>query len=427
MSTEDTLVSFGLSSSNLFTTQGALCVEKFKDIIAGLNDDKLDDITKAAIADGLNLWGVCSPQESKEPCIRNNAMDIYSVITKLGLSTSDTMSGSDYKGGSYAAGKIAQMLQTAGQMDTSQSLSGFLAPLAYTAAENILSSGLKLEVKTPFQNKENDKVLRGSLIESLLGTLPYSGKVNIPNGIKVIKDILIDTSIPKTIKTAAKSKLSTMGMINPEGLVNSGAEIMDLVKSGDNDDLLMLFISNPDMYLKTQSAVEDNIGIFLRRPYMQFASLFLKISQTNPSVLIPHESFFLDQFAAAPALGSITLMLFEQLAQVDANNIFTLMPALVEKSSSSPNANMMIAKVWGKVATATIPANAADTALEELVKLLTKSSSDTNTIPVILFEISNIMTLLNGLELLNKHLPTISKFSKGSEMVFTSISEFAAG
>eukprot|EP01038_Epipyxis_sp_PR26KG_P003966 gene3966-5686_t len=424
---EEKLVELGLSMSNLFSTQGQLCAEKFPEIISLLHT--IDAGTKCGISDGLNLWGTCSPPALKETVLTEHASSLYNAIQSLALTpeSQSSFDGDDYKGDSFCANKIAEMLTTAGMMDQTQTLVSVLAPFAYIAAQGILDSKMKLEVKQPMQRKENANIFRGSTLKALIRTMPYSGTVSIPNGTKVLCTILTDKSIPQPLHQDAQSAFSTMAMVNKQNVVSSGKDIIDVIKSGGHDQMMMLFVSEPSLYTQNRSIVEENISLFTKQSFMMYASLFSNIGQSNPKVLVPYIDFFVKQIAAAPQMGTLVVMILGSIANADPNGIFAILPTIQDKVSSMQSGNLLIAQIWGKVSNATVPDNACDLSFLQLVKLLDSPGSDGTAVGVIMNEISNLKANLSSKEVLIAQLPKIAAHRSSAELAFTAIDDYAAG
>lgn len=74
----------------------------------------------------------------------------------------------------------------------------------------------------------------------------------------VIKHIINTESMPKNIKNQASTSIQTHANVNKQGLVNSGNEIMDLIKAGKSG-LIMTFLTMPELYKNAPESVHNNM------------------------------------------------------------------------------------------------------------------------------------------------------------------------
>ncbi|RYH12837.1 hypothetical protein EON65_37160 [archaeon] len=419
------LDSLGVSTATLFPTQGALAAEKIQEILFSFTSSSVNVATKAGLAEGWSMWAMCTDATLRATIISQHIDTIYDIVTTLGLVDDDAAAtDSEYRGALFVALKIAETLSTVGTMDPTQQLTASFCPKAYKALENILASKLKIATKTPMQNKDSAATYRGDLCCLLVRTLPYAGSVDLPNGLKVISTILLDKAVPDRVKTDAKSALNTISNVAKSSIVHGGADIIALVHAGGNDQLLMNFVSVPELYSNSPTAVHDNlVNVFFKQTYMMYCSLYFRIAQVNPAVLVPHVPYFVANLTSSPNMASVTLMTLDGIATVDPNAVYSHLATILRDSKSVPNGGSVLAKLLSNVAAATT-AGAAENVLSHLVNIL---SYDASAAASVLAATSNVMKLLTDVEKLKKLLPTIEKHKAASDVAYTAIADFAAG
>ena len=90
---------------------------------------------------------------------------------------------------------------------------------------------------------------------------------------------------------------------------------MNLVLSGGNDQLLMMYVTLPELYTNCPEAVHQNIDLFKKQNYMIYGSLFMNIARMKPSCLITHIEYFVTQLITNTQTGTLTLMTLECIAK----------------------------------------------------------------------------------------------------------------
>eukprot|EP01039_Chlorochromonas_danica_P003854 gene3853-4211_t len=425
MADSSVLDKFGLSHTTLFPSQGSIAAEKMSDILSALSPQSTETIqTRAALADGFHLWATCCDSTLRDRIILQHKQLFYDCIQALGQVNDDdknVIKGESYRGAVFIAERLSSGLSTAGMMDTSQKLTSALSPLAYEAAEKILDTKSQFAVVSPMQSQETSATLRTELTTTLLRTIPYSGTVSLPNGVKVIALILSGDGYPSKLKNDAKSALNTLGNVAKASMSHAGGELIAIAKAG-HPDVLMSFLSVQELYLNNPQAVHDNLDVFFSQPYMLYSSLFMRVSQKDATCLLPYLKQLIDMLSQQPNMITVTLMTLEGIAAKEPVLVFDHLPTILSSSKGVPNAGVILAKVLGKIAAA--GNNASEIALKELVDLLGKDSSAGASV---LVEICNVMKLLPQREILQGYLPTIAKYKSASEVAYTSIEDFAAG
>lgn len=424
MADSNVLDKFGLSHTTLFPSQGSIAAEKMSDILSALLPSSKETIeTRAALADGFHLWATCCDSNLRDRIILQHKKVFYDCIQVLGQENDENhvIKGESYRGNVFIAERLATGLSTAGMMDTSQKLTTALSPLAYEAVEKILAANHRFAVVSPMQTQETPATFRTELTSTLLRTIPYSGTVSLPNGVKVIASILSGESYPSKLKNEAKSALNTLGNVAKDSMSHAGGDLIAIAKAG-HPDVLMSFLSVQELYLNNPQAVHDNLDVFFGQPYMLYSSLFMRVSQKDASCLVPHLKHIIDMLSQQPNMITVTLMTLEGIAAKEPILVFDHLTTILSSSKGVPNAGVILAKVLGKIAAA--GNNASEVALKELVDLLGKDSSAGASV---LVEICNVMKLLPQREVLQGYLPTIAKYKSASEVAYTSIEDFAAG
>lgn len=413
------LDSVGLSYGTLFPSQGATAAEKMSEIIQAMAFTSSVDVeTRAALADGFNLWGTCSEAGMRARVIEQHKAALYDLIASLAMV--EDQSDDEYKGAVYVAAKLADTLSTVGMMDPSQAMTASMSPLAYAAAERVVLAGLPCSVVTPFQPKVTASTSRTDALCSLLRTIPYSGSVELPNGMKVLAAVL-GGSYPPKLKTDAKSTLNTMTNVAAASMAHAGGEIIAIAKAG-HPDVLMPFLSMPALYTNSPQAVHENLDLFFAQQYMMYSSVYMRVAQSHPEALLGYVDQLVDQLQATPAVGTVTIMTLEGIASHHPDAIHKHMEVILSRSKGMAHAGAVVAKLLGRLAKASAP-SAPEEVLEQLVLLFADATAG----PSVMAEISNVMKLLPDLTALHRLLPAIAKHKAVSEVAFTAIEDFAAG
>eukprot|EP01031_Cornospumella_fuschlensis_P037374 gene37374-45383_t len=371
------------------------------------------------------LGALCTDATVRGAAISLHVNRIFETITSLAFTDDeDAATSGEYKGALFVAFKIVDTLSTVGTIDQTQQMTTVFCPKAYAALEKILAAKLKIASKTLMQNKDTAATFRGDLCCSLVKMLPLSGSVDLPNGLKVISMILLDKVIPDKVKAEAKSALSTISSVAKSSIVHGGAEIIALVHAGGSDQLLMNFVAVPELYCNSPAAVHDNlVSVFFKQTFMMYCSLYFRVAQAAPAVLVPHVSYFIQNLASNPNMATVTLMTLDGIASVDADAVYSHLETIVRDSRNVANGGAVLAKLLGNLGKASAT-GAAEASLTHLVYIL---SYDASAAPSVLAAISNVMKQLSDVEALRKILPSIEKFKSSSEVAFTAICDFAAG
>jgi hypothetical protein len=426
----------GLGDVSMMQTLGSVCAENFDKILTVLESSEStpNPATRAHMANQLKTWSFIVPADVKQQKLTPNMGRIISLIEKLSVTTGDDSLVNDcneYIGSVFVAFCLIELISQYISMDFSYELAKVNAPLAFTALENILVASEKdreitFTTRAPPRFSDNAGDYRAQIASALLRTMPCMGSVDLPNGLKVIAKILVpQKKFPMVLQNDARSSMSLMTLNCKSIIENSGHEIIEIVKAGGNDSLLMSFVSMPELYKNCPEAVENNLEIFMKQPYMMYATVFNNVSNNKPEILIPHLQFFIDQLTTNANMGSSVLGVLEAIAKIRPSLIYPKVNLLVEKTRGVPMGTMILAKVLS--ATGKESSKAADEMTLILVDLLETTTNDQYAAPGLLFAISNLMSDLSDPEILAKQMPRIAKFKSASEVVFTSINDYAAG
>ena len=429
------LDSVGLGQVSMMTSLGNVCAENFGTVLSTLDpaNSTVNAATKAFMAQQLKTWIFIVQPDQKTVHFNPKIPNILDLVEKLAMSTDNSVlnENGEYAGNVMIAVCLTELLSNYVVMDMTGELARSNAAHAYRVLENILTASdsnsaivFTSRPMTRFWDDAGD--CRSQLCSHLLKIMPMMGSVDIPNGLKVISKILVPKNkFPVILCNDARSAMNMLTMNCKENLAKSGNEVMEIVKAGGNDQLLMSFVSMPELYKNSPEAVHDNLAIFMKQNYMQYCSLYNNVAQNQPEVFVPHVKYFVGQLTSAAMVGTVTLMILENIAKVDAALLYPDVNLLIEKTKNVQNGTGSLAKVLANIAKAN--SKAADEILVLLVDLLESTSNDQLAAPSLLFAISNTMNFISDKELLRVQMPRISKFKSASEIVFTSINDFAAG
>lgn len=418
----------GLSMTTLFPSQGATALQNMARIIGALRpDSSAIPETRVGLVDGFKLWCTCSPPDTRMKGLMDNSRTLYELIGELAVCAvpEETKADDDYKGFGYLARELAAALQTGSQMDTTQALMKVTAPLAFAALERILlAPDIVIANKQIMQPHETAITVRAELCSALVRTMPYTGSIDIPNSFKCVTLILTRAGNLDTLKTDAKTCIQSLAMVCKSALVNAGPELIALAKlGGGNDQLLMQFCGNAEIYTNNPDAVHENIDLFMRQMYTMFGALYCSIAARAPAVLLPHVQYFIDQLTAQPVVGTMTLMVLDNLAKYDPAALYSRMDVILQLSSSIANSAGVVSSIVSAVAAA--DAAAADLCLGRLVSLLERGEALTQ--PQVLISITNMMKYTSSVAVVGVYVPRIAKFKSANEVAFVSIDDYAAG
>jgi hypothetical protein len=409
--------------TTLFPSMGQIAVDSFDKILDILSKkSSVDSATRADIVDGFKLWSLTCQLPAKTELLKIHSGRLFDSVATL-AQANDTSSTTPYKGDVYAASVLAEALDNFAKMDPSQEVLVLFAPAAYNALEAILSNkALDYEVKTPMKSEDTINTRRGEVLSSLLGVLPYSKEVIIPNSIPLISSIL-KSSYPESIKAKARSSLQSMKMINQEGVVNAGADLIDLIKLGGNDDLFIIFASVPAVYFNKPAAIHDNIGLFLNANNFRLnASLLNNVASRHPEVLVPHVSLFIQQLSSTE-LGAMVLSILDNIAAKDPKAVYAHKATVLTKGKLIQMGEFMIARILGKLA---VVPNTADECFEDILKMM-DVCQDQNALTSMFAEISNVMVLVSSRDKILNNLSRMERHKTVSSLLFKEIDDYAHG
>jgi hypothetical protein len=427
----------GLSNTTLFPSMGATAAANMRRVIAALSPsspDTKNTATKRELAKMLKLWATCAPADTKVPVLHEHVTTFYKLIGELAVAVDepDTVKeGEDFEGNAFIASTLASTLHTAGQMDPTQELTRKFSPLAFNTLEAFLNTpDLVLGNKPIMLRNETLVTVRTELASVLVKTMPYSGTVELPNAFPCITKLLLWKNVSpghdiNGLKQGARQVMSQLTAVCKSALAHSGAEILELVKAGGNDQLLTQFISDPEIYANNPQAVHDNLDIFMRQNYMMMSTIFNNVAGKDASVLIPHVQYFVNQLSQTSNMALLTLMILVAIAKEDPVMMYTQHTTAIWAGSATfpANSSGVLSNYIAAVAGASTAA--ADDCLVRLVELLERG--ETAMFPMILSNISNVMKLISSINVLLNLMPRIAKFRSASEVLYTSIDDFAAG
>jgi len=425
---EELMKALGLEHEAMMESEGKLVSSNFKLILDSLVDDSVSDITKKAIAEGLNNWSAMIDPATREKAYKAHYQQVYAVISTIARTADDPAAkGEDYEGLQGAATSLTAAMVTAGLMDQSQALICLFAPKAWEVLEEILDSGLGLKDAGGFV-KVSAPTVRTENACNLANTLPYTGTVRIPHAMKIVSRVLLDSdgTYPASLKSALQTRASMLVNVNKECMKDCGNEIMALVAMGGNDNLLSAFSMVPELYTNNPECLDNNIPVLLKQNYMTVASVFNNVSGRNPGVLRPYLREFVTQLKQAPMMVTLTLMILKNIAGEAPEDVYPTLDEILATCSGQPHVDSMLPGVIGNCGKAKTPANAADHVLLKLVAGL-KACSDTTFKSIWLNEINNICGFLSDRKVLDPHMSVISANKSASDVIVKSIEDFHAG
>jgi hypothetical protein len=430
--------SVGLGMTSLFTTMGQTTADKFDDVLNAFSTKSLhSNQTKALLADGFKLWCTCAPATLRIDILTKYAKELFQLIDILVLSepinNNAGSKDSEYKGPVKTAKVLAESLTTAGQMDQTQQLMTLFAPFAFQSLRTLVAKSPKFADKLVMNNVETSTTCLTELLTILLRILPYSGSVILEKEEEAIKEgVVVQAVFPllvqsqsEALKSAAAASMQTLLQVAKPSVIPHGKALLDTIRKSNNSQLLMAFVSSPELYAASKLAVVTNLDLFLKQPYMMYSSLFMNISNDSPAALVPHLDFLVNQLSLATNVAAITLLTLSNVAAAHANDVFPFLPTILTKGKV-PNGDVALSKVLGALSRASKPANAADTMLEHLVVLLESPGSSMATASI-LMEISNTTELLSHKGVIAPFMQRIAKFKSASEIIFAKIEDYAAG
>jgi uncharacterized coiled-coil protein SlyX len=427
---EDLPKELGVEISVLMATQGALATEKLEQLFQSFLDENIPTPIKKQLAEGFGYWSSMTARPVVDKALKTHINMIMETVFKL-LSHEDDNGGDEYEGLLTVANKIVDSVRTAGMMDTTQKVAGIIAPLSYDCLFKLNELELTLEDKTVF-TKTSPATERCSAMATMLTMLPYSGTVNIPNAIPVISNYLCG-KYPNSLKQAAKQALQTMSQVNKEGMKKSGGLIMDIIATGDFDDLIFTFLSMPELYTNDPPGVHKHIAKILEMNWMYVGSLVNNIASLNAEVLVPYVSLIITKISEAPQLATVTLMILKEISKASPNSVYPHLSEIIEAAGGSNS--YLVAGVIGGCSKATCPVEfepddvnqcIGDLMFDELMKLLT-ASSDSTSVTTILSEILNMKETLSTREKLAPYMSMISTHKSSNDVVVTAIEDFFGG
>jgi uncharacterized coiled-coil protein SlyX len=430
---EDLPKELGVEISVIMATQGALATEKLEQIFQSFLDENIPNSIKKQLAEGFGYWASMTARPVVDKALKTHMSMMMETLFKLLSHEDDNMAndGDEYAGLLAVANKVIDSLRTAGMMDTTQKVVSLLAPLTYDCLSKLNELELTLADKNAF-TKASAATERCAAMATLLTMLPYSGTVNIPTAIPVISTILCG-NYPNSLKQSAKQALQTMSQVNKEGMKKSGGHIMDIIATGEYDDLIFTFLSMPELYTNDPPGVHKHIAKVLEMNWMYVSSLVNNIASLNAGVLVPYVSLIITKINEAPQLTAVTLMILKEITKASPNSVYPHLSAILEATAGSNS--YLVAAVIGSCSKATCSVEfdpgdvnqcIGDLMLDELMKLLS-SSSDSTSITVILSEILNMKETLSTREKLAPYMSLISSHKSSNDVVVTSIEDFFGG
>jgi hypothetical protein len=425
----------GVEITVLMATQGNLATEKFVELMGTFLNDQIPNKIRKDLAEGFGYWSSMTARPVVDATIKANLSLIVETIYQL-LSHPDDPptadeSGEDYQGRQFCANKLIDSLRTAGMMDTTQKTVSLLAPALYGCLDRLLKLELTLEVRSVF-TKVSPGTERCAAMTSMFSILPYSGTVLIPEAMSVISTVLCG-NYPAPMKQGAKQAMQSMSQVNKEAMKTSGGQIMDIIATGEHDDLIFTFLSMPELYTNDPPGVHKHLDKILGMNWMHVGSLVNNIANQNAAVLVPHVSTLISKINEAPPLMAVTLMILKEVAKASPDAVFPHVKSIITAAAGSNS--YLVASIVGRCSAATsviefdpsdVNQTIGDLMLDELMKLLT-TSADSVSASTILSEILNMKETLSTREKLTPHMSTISSHKASNDVVVTAIEDFYAG
>eukprot|EP01034_Spumella_vulgaris_P027260 gene27260-33954_t len=217
-----------------------------------------------------------------------------------------------------------------------------------------------------------------------------------------------------------------MSQLNKSNLEHSGKEIMSLILLGGNDDLIMMYLTLPELYTNNPQAVHRNLKLFLKQNFQIYVSLYCAIARMDAAVLVPHFDIFLNQIGSA--MGTMVLMIIDHIAEIDPSLVYKHISTIGTSSANVASGDVYYARIVGKIAFAKVSGeHAVDHAFGLLLALLDKKNVSSDAIEAVLTEISNIMGYLSDRSVLVSAMDKLAKFKSAAEVIYVSIDDYAAG
>ena len=195
---------------------------------------------------------------------------------------------------------------------------------------------------------------------------------------------------------------------------------------GDNDNLITSFATMPEMYTQSPDAVHKHLEYIFTIDYPKICSLIYAIAQKHPRALIPYVETLVEKLEENSAMGSLTLMALKEVASVAPNKIFPLLDKVVELAADVSHAGASMSGVIGNAGKATEPKNAADKCLIRLMVGI-NACEEASMIPCWLMEIDKLRAYYSDKKVLKEHMPALAKYKDSSNVLYTSIDDYASG
>jgi hypothetical protein len=215
-----------------------------------------------------------------------------------------------------------------------------------------------------------------------------------------------------------------MSQINKEGMKNGGRDMIEMIKGGAPETLIMTFATNPEMYTNDPGCLHDHIDLLMNMNFTYVCSIFNTISQKHPDVLVPYAKPILEKIQTNGNMGPIILMCMKEIAAASPNTVYPLIPDIIRDGSGVTGSTYSMAAIFTRCAKASAP-GAANSMFLKLIEIL--KSTEPAYVASVLVEISNVMHDLSDITLLQERIPLISKHRSSSEIVVKEIEDFAAG
>jgi hypothetical protein len=419
----------GVDITVLMATQGKLATEKFVELMGTFLNDQIPSNIRKALAEGFGYWSSMTARPVVDATIKANLPLIVETLFQLLSHPDDPSESGDYEGIQFCANKLIDSLRTAGMMDTTQKTVTLMAPALYSCLARLLELELTLEEKSVF-TKTSPGTERCAALAAMLTILPYSGSVVITEAMTVISTVLCGVNYPSPMKQGAKQAMQTMSQVNKEGMKRSGGQIMNIIATGEHDDLIFTFLSMPELYTNDPPGVHRHLDKILSMNWMYVGSLVNNIATLNAQVLVPHVSTIVSKINEAPPLVTVTLMILKEIAKASPDTVLSHLKDILSATAGSNS--YLVASIIGRCSAATTGVELepggtiGDLMLDELMKLLTASADSTST-STILAEILNMKETLSTREKLTPFIATISSHKASNDVVVTAIEDFYAG
>mmetsp|Transcript_7126 Transcript_7126/g.10615 ORF Transcript_7126/g.10615 Transcript_7126/m.10615 type:complete len:800 (-) Transcript_7126:162-2561(-) len=416
------LKTLGLEHSVQRSTKGELAKEKLSDILQAMKDENNSRETRHAISEAFSLWACSNPAHGKP--LSGHLKDMYATIYYLGSQPDDNIEGeSSYNGKQEWANKLANILSTCCMFDSTQAFASTAAPGAYDLLEKFSALELTLEEKGVYVD-EQASTERCEMLCTLLRVLPYSGSTTIPNAMHVLSTFMTG-NYPKKLKDACKAAFTSMANVNKECMKDSGMDIMNIIASGDYDDLIFTFMSMPELYTNNPECIHRHLDKVFSLNWMHVASIVNNVASRDAKQLVPYISTVLQKITEAPAMGAISLGILKEIAKVAPEEIYPLIGDIVKAGKGINGASYAVAGCIANAGQAKNPPDAADKLLGYLIEVM--KSCEAAYLPACIAELSNIKDYLSSTEALTPHMEYIISLKPASTVMVTAIEDFYAG